>query len=220
MTDRQQAAGGFTLVEVLVAITIFAVMAALAYASLDRLARHDERLRASADDLAQLERTISSMENDLRQTVNRSIRSPDGQLAALRGLPGYIELTRTGASSPLSPDRSNLRRIAWQSEDENLIRLAWPILDQAGFVVPERRPMLDGVQQFQLRYLASGRESGGKALPWRNQWLEPELPAAVEFNLELQGIGAIRRVVQFADNANSPGLNNPDQRPPAQAGRP
>jgi general secretion pathway protein J len=84
------------------------------------------------------------------------------------------------------------RRIAYQLNEKNEIELwLWPGLDVAPNSLPERYPVLAGVQTFDLQYLTP-------ALVWVNVWpsapADPPIPQAVRLRIVLASSEEIVRV--------------------------
>lgn len=80
---------GFTLVELLVAVAIFAVIAALAYGGLDSVIHQRTRTREVMHRLRTLQLAITIMTDDLSQIEPRPVRDPLGgaPLPALVSVP-------------------------------------------------------------------------------------------------------------------------------------
>ena len=98
---------GFSLLEVLVAVALFALAMGLAYGGLDAVVRGRAQLAGSAQALADLQRSVGLLERDLRAAQPRSVRTGD-----LRRLPALvidsdgIELTRAGHANRLAQSRA------------------------------------------------------------------------------------------------------------------
>ncbi|MCP5158529.1 MAG: type II secretion system minor pseudopilin GspJ [Gammaproteobacteria bacterium] len=197
---------GFTLLELLVALAVFAIMAIAAYSGLHsvlftRAAVEEENRRLAAVQLA-----IFRLEQDIEQTVPRGIRDAYGEpQPALHGgelLSEALILTRAGWDNPLSQPRANLQRVAYRLRDGRLWRLHWNVLDQGGSVEPHETLLLERVREFQVRFL-------DQSDAWQNAWppaashaaanshpLESNaLPHAVEIILTLEDWGAIARLL-------------------------
>ena len=152
---------GFTLLELLLAISIFALLAAIAFVGLDALIRQRAELEAHYRQLHHLQRAYEVMERDLGQAVARPVRdSLGGKLAAMEGDPdGHgMTFTRAGYPNPADVRRSHLLRVGYQVMDHRLWRLQWPVLDQAPGVKPERTQMLDHVHSLRIRFDNSSNE--------------------------------------------------------------
>jgi general secretion pathway protein J len=196
-SDRRRS--GFTLIEVLVAVVIFALMSAAAYAAVDTLLRARENLHARAETLRQLQTTIGRLERDLRQAIDRGVREGYGDRAEmLRGDGVALELTRAGLANPLGATRSRLERVQWALADQQINRVSFAVLDRAIDSRPTITPMLDSVTRLEFRYLDGGQ--------WSNQWpranaregIDAGLPRAIAVVIATREYGELRRVVELA----------------------
>ncbi|MGE8360017.1 type II secretion system minor pseudopilin GspJ [Pseudomonas sp.] len=196
---------GFTLLELLIAIAIFALLALGTYRMLDSVLRTDSTTRAHEQQLRELVRAMGAFERDLAQVVVRPVRDPFGDARAV--LLGdeeggsAIEWTRSGWRNPLGSPRANLQRVRWQLSGEQWQRRYWSVLDQAQDTQPQVQQALDGVTRVQLRYLD---EEGSWLSSWppqgrtEDEALE-DLPRAVELVLEHRRYGELRRVLRLPD---------------------
>lgn len=189
---------GFTLVEVLVAVALFALASALAFGGLDALARARTQLDAENERLGRLQFAIGLIERDLRSVAQRAVRDGQGApLAPLLGGQDRIELSRHGLSNGLALPRAELERIGYRLERGTLQRLRYAVLDRTASTQPIADALLDRVDGLQLRYLAEdGRELA--------QWPPPRAageapPAAVELTLTLPDYGELRRVLELPE---------------------
>lgn len=199
MSARVRGMAGFSLVELLVALAVFAALAAAAYGGLATLARTRAALAAEQQRFADVLRTIAALERDLEQAISRPVRDRnDALLASLQGDRSRVELTTLGFANPQAQARSNLERVAWGLDGQVLRRLRWPVLDRAPNSRPQEAGQLADVEGFALAYLGEDRQ-------WRVAWPPPppdaamlrELPRAVEVRLRLRDLGEIRRVVEL-----------------------
>ncbi len=195
----------FTLIEVLVSLAIFAILAALCYGALGRTLDSAELLNSRMDRLQAIQRTIRLLGEDLQQLAPRPIRDElgDGFGAALdtNFQSGFaLELTHGGWSNPLVLPRGTLQRSAYRLEEDELIRYHWMVLDRTLANEAVDVVLLDGVESLLFRFLQSNGQ-------WTEQW--PPLnrpgplgarqrPRAVEIILTLSGEGEIRRLLEIA----------------------
>ncbi len=203
---RRHGAGGFTLLEMLIAMSVFAIMSLVAYQGLRAVLDADRVTRIQSQRLADLQVTLSVLERDLAQVVDISVRDEFGdQLPPVRLRQGadamLLELVRAGAGGD-----QRIRRTAWQITARGLERRMWPGVD---IVDPESmriRPFADLVDEEQILGVESGfvfivrTESGLERVEyWPTQEGEAGggdgLPLAIEVVLDLPGVGVVRRLM-------------------------
>ncbi len=203
-TERRRA-GGFTLLEVLVAVAIFVIVGMLAMTGYNELMSQTERVDESAARTRAIQSAMMRISQDFALLEPRAVRPVLGQdpVPALRaggdGESG-IELTHSGWSNPAGVPRSTLQRVAYRLEDTDLYRDYWPVLDRTQSVEPVSVVLLERVKSVSIRYMGADRD-------WKEQWpplgysgptLRYALPVAVEITLELEDWGKITRVVEVA----------------------
>lgn len=194
---------GFTLLELIVAIAILAIMAGAAYAgwfNVTRIAQSSERVVESYD---AMERTFYWLQEDFEQIVNRDMVDELGgkrksiEVSQAGGF--VVAVTRGGWANPALlqlPPRSDLQRVAYILDDEQrLLRRYWYHVDRFDVNAYRERKLLDNVDAITFRFL----DLSGK---WQNTW-PPEdntdddfalLPRAVETTIEVEGIGSVNRL--------------------------
>jgi general secretion pathway protein J len=193
---------GFTLLELLVALAIFAVLGVAAYAGLDVVLDAKDRIEAKSDQLGRLQMLFVLMGRDIEQTARRSVRDNYGDsLPALLGSNTALEFTRAGWRNPAGLRRSHLQRVAYGLTDETLTRATWDVLDRAQDSEPRTVNLLGEVTALEIRYLDGSGE-------WRSDWppsagadrpAAAPLPRAIEITLEVKGWGSIMRLFRVAD---------------------
>ncbi|MBI3344495.1 MAG: type II secretion system minor pseudopilin GspJ [Gammaproteobacteria bacterium] len=191
---------GFTLLELLVALAIFGVVAAMAYGGLQSVLNTRAASDKQAAELAELQLGFTRMERDIEQIVARSVRDGLGdRQPALRGESGgetLLEFTRTGWRNPAGQARSHLQRIAYQLKEGRLVRLSWSVLDQGPSAEPQESVLLDNVTAVEVQFL-------DKSLAEQALWPKPDaaannekvtLPRAIQVSVEIKGWGRINRL--------------------------
>jgi general secretion pathway protein J len=195
MTPRR-AASGFSLIELLVALAVFATMAALAYGGLDALTRTRAELARQEDAFRDLVRAVAALDRDLGAAVARPVLGGGGQtLPALLGSADRIEFTRLGFANPQAEARSNLERVFYAFDAGTLRRGRYAVLDRAPDTVPELVDLAVPTAEFRLRYLAPDN----RWLPaWPPQGADPAaLPRAVEWRWQTRAHGEIGGTVEL-----------------------
>ncbi|MCK7592780.1 type II secretion system minor pseudopilin GspJ [Pseudomarimonas salicorniae] len=189
---------GFSLLEVLVAVALFALAMGLAYGGLDAVVRGRAQLQEEAARLAELQRVVGLLERDLRAAVPRGVRLGDlRQLPALLIDPDGIELTRSGHANRLAQPRAELERVRWTLQEGGLARTRFVALDRGGSERPREDAVLQGVSALDVEALTlDGR--------WVNRWplpgaREDDWPRAVRIGFEVDGLGRIERVLELAE---------------------
>lgn len=204
---------GFTLVEVLIALTITAFVSVIAYTSLSGVISGVESLRASSQRSYEINRALMILSRDFREFVARPIRDEFGDyepaLVGGESAEFPLSLTRAGWHNPNRHPRSNLQRINYRMEEQGLWRDAYPVLDRAADTEPQTALLLDDVEYLEVRFLASlqnlevGRD--GEELDtsdWAEDWVaipgspaaEMSVPMAVELRLQLADWGEVKRL--------------------------
>ncbi len=199
MTGRgvpgEKARFGFTLLELLVALAIFALLSALGYTGLQSLLRTQAATTERSRDFARLTRALVLLQNDVGQALARPIRDNQGDtvvpMVADAGTNPTLELTREGWLNLSQGETPMLQRIGYRFDGERLIRRSWPVLDRAPDTAPRETLALPNVKSIQLRFL----DTNGSWQPsWPPAAAQQALPRAMELRLELRDWGSIRRL--------------------------
>jgi len=168
---------GFTLVEVMIALMIFGMIAAAGVALLSFSVRAQAATAAKLDDIAAISRLSSLLSADLAQAVDRPVRDEGGvRLPAFVGESGgasLLRFTRAGWSNVDAAPRASLQRVEYRVAGDVLERIAWPMLD--GVAPLPAAAVLAGVTQTRLRYRIAGA--------WSDRWDGTQgapLPQAIE----------------------------------------
>jgi general secretion pathway protein J len=195
---------GFTLIELMVAVVIFAILAALGYASLAKTIRFHEITDDNLRKLHDLQTAVRLLGQDFEQLAPRPVRDPLGgpnqpALAADARSAYAVLLTRGGWTNNAGIQRPSLQRVGYLVDNGILRRDSWTVLDATPNNEPVRREIIHGVKRFEIRYMDISRQ-------WITQWPPPgspipqserTRPIAVEVTLELDGWGVISRIFEI-----------------------
>jgi general secretion pathway protein J len=156
-------AGGFTLLELLIALAIFGLLSVMSYSGLRSVMEQQAHTEAAATRLGELHKIYLIMQRDVEQMVPRAVRGEYGdELPPLAGDDG-LQFTRGGWSNPLGRPRSTLQRVGYAFEDRQLVRYTWSVLDRAQDSVPLTQPLTAAVRRMSVRFLADDNE-------WETGW--------------------------------------------------
>ena len=197
---------GFTLLELLVAMAIFAILGTLALSGYTELQRQSEYAEQRLERTREVQRAMQTIAQDLGQIEPRPIREPLGDtvlpaVLATESIEYGIQFTRAGWSNTAGLARPTLQRVGYRLDGEGLWRDHWPVLDRTLAMEPVRVKLLTQVRTVRFRFMNPARE-------WVDRWPANEStnltgserlrPAAVEITLELEDWGVIRRVIEVA----------------------
>ncbi len=172
-----RAAAGFTLVEVLVALFILAILAGMAWQGIDGLIRVRDGAQRSTERSLQLATVVAQWELDLNQ-VQQSAGAPP-----LRFDGASLQLTRR------TPD--GLQLVVWTLQSGTLYRWASPPVtrmqalqewwlrgQQWSTLQPTALPMITELNQWQVYYYRQGDNAWSNAQSSGNRPQQSAAPAA------------------------------------------
>ncbi len=199
---------GFTLLEMVVAIAIFAVIATITYSTLSQFMTTLSLLEAHRDRMAALQQALTLMGRDLRFSSNRSIRDELGDRVAPllkdstmssgvgSGASTEVMQLTTAWKSSTHSLWSVLERVRWHIDDEVLTRTTWRVLDQDIDSEQQHRKLLEGVASVEIRFFII---DDTKTLAATNEWNEiGKMPRGVEVTLTMDDEAVYRRVFALA----------------------
>ena len=161
---ERDAEAGFTLIEVMVALLIFSMIALAGIAILSFSIRAQAGTGAKLDDLGALDRTMSTLGADLAQAQARPSRDERGTARpAFVGEAGsavapMLSLVRGGWTNIDAVPRATAQKIVWRVDGHVLVRQAYPMLDGAAPLAPAA--MMTKVRSVAFRYRYAGRLDG------------------------------------------------------------
>lgn len=187
-----RSAAGFTLVEMLVALVVFAIIAAAGVAllrnSVDMQAAVERRLA----DVGAATRLRAVLASDISQAAAPAF--PDGAAPAFAGTAGELTLLRLGWTDTSAVGRPELQAVHWTVAGDRLVRRAGPGGTSAA---PDAEAVLTrGVAAARFRY--RGRDGG-----WSDGWSpaagSEALPAAIELVVQRRGEPEVAMIFALPD---------------------
>jgi general secretion pathway protein J len=185
--------GGFTLLEILIALAIVATLAVLGYRALAAMTQSESRLAAEAARWRTLDLFFARLEGDLREAMPRSARVGDAREPAWLGTVdgngnAALVFSRAGPEFNLEPGSAG-QRIGYRMRDGVIEVLYWSSYDRPQGSEPSVYPLLADVASFRLAYL-------GKDGTWLARWPvvgDADLPRAAQVELVLANGESIER---------------------------
>lgn len=200
---------GFTLLEVVIAIAIFAGIFVVAQQMFSQAVDSRDRLNEAASRLETQQLLLTWLTMDIEQIFPRPVRDAFGQeQPALLGVENAIAFTRAGWANPFDlRRRSELQRVEYLlDDDQRLIRRHWPALDVNPGAEPRETVMMENVQELHFRYL--NRDQDGWS--WVEFWpplamaskpvIQQQMPKSIEVRIVLEDGTELHRFYRTVDN--------------------
>ncbi len=191
---------GFTLVEMVVSIAIFAIISVAIYATVARFMALNADLRQRTDQMSRLNVLFMLLERDMHNYVDRPVRGAYGDaLPAFQAYAQAQDQTRLFEMTVATPsyqqlDSATLTRVAWLLRDHAIVRQSWAVLDRAQDSEPREELLLDNVDDVVVEYYVKK----GKTYPVRDQWSSGSAPPGIVVTVSLAGGPSYRRIFDFA----------------------
>jgi general secretion pathway protein J len=196
-----QQSAGFTLLEILVAIAIFAIIGVASSALLTSVIDRNELSDARFNQLEKLQRAMIVIERDLHQAIKRPVRL-DGELNKNVMVGGVasgsdadgIGFVRSGWHNPqFMLPRSNMQYVAYRLQDNQLQRVYGNHVDNVIGFEPKIRVLLEQVDDFQVEFFVKSEGAPDDQRDWNESYQGTVLPRAVAVIITTESFGEIRR---------------------------
>ena len=209
---------GFTLIELLVAMTIVAIIGVVGLTGIRNVIEQQAIAEQRAERWREIQLAMRIVVQDLSQVHPRITRDEQGLGARASFLadPTHqfaLEFSRGGWTNPAGFPRGTVLRVAYDIEDDTLVRFYWPVADRTLATAPTRQELLTGITAMDVTYFEdNGNQSldwpplntGGSlrapndgGLPAPNGGGSIDRPRAVEFALELEDLGRVWRLIEI-----------------------
>jgi general secretion pathway protein J len=187
---------GLTLIELMVALTIFAILGVLSYRALAEISTSRARLEENFMRWRAISRSMQRIDTDLLQAVSPTAQpSSVGETAGTSTTaPAMILGRAAGGGGPefqflRLDDTRGVRRVGFRLVDGSLEWLRWSGRDTVD--QPTVEPLLDKVRDVRWRFL----QKNIRLDAWPPADRRNALPDAVILEIDLPDIGTITRMI-------------------------
>ena len=146
---------GFTLLELMIALCVFAILTTLAITGLNSILNNRDQIDARLVQLGELQMTSVLLQRDFSQMIDRPMLDATGnKQPALEASGTDITFIRTGYTNPMNAmHRSSLQKVEYSLSGKDLTRTTWPVLDAAPKTKSSARKILSQVTTLKLLYI-------------------------------------------------------------------
>lgn len=189
MNSRLRLQQGFTLLEVMIALMVFALISMMAWQIIHGAMENAAFTDKQTANLSQLQLTWSRLERDLTQMLPRGVNGDEQALRLSENALAFT--TQDNLASFGRPQEPDILRVTWRLQDNTLWRDVAPAIDLANMAQGVQVPVLEHVKSWQWRFFAEG---------WRDAWAEKSaIPQGVELTVTLENDETWRWVFVISD---------------------
>lgn len=201
MLKHNRKQSGFTFLEMLLALVIFAFVGVASVAVLSSVTNSDDISEEAIARLQQVQRAMFMLERDFSQISARHIRlngdAPQqerliGEKFLLQSEDHGVSFSQQGWRNPaMILPRSEIQAVAYRLQEGQLQRLFTLYPDAVTGTEPRVQVLLEHLTGFELHYL--------KGTEWEEKWRDSRFPAAVKVKLTHEYLGEIERIFIMPD---------------------
>lgn len=194
---------GFTLIEVMIAIVIMAMIAVMTSQSFTAAITSSEATQEAIDRMAKVDRVWVLLEADLRNALPAlpkvARQEPIPPIYIDPSEEYRLSVLRGGYANPLRLPRTEMVRVGYRFEDSVLWRDTWVNIADNDERNARPQRILEGIDDLFIKALPNNNRSSVTGGPWQERWpatgiAKDELPAAIEVTLVLPDFGEIKRI--------------------------
>jgi len=209
---HQQRQSGFTLLEILVAITIFTLIGIASNSVLTRVLDGDEISQEKFQELQRLQRVMLTIERDFLQAANRPVRvEGENNEVVMSGGSNIFDseadgvgFVRAGWMNPqLILPRSNMQTVAYRLAEGRLEKLYSNYVDNVVGAEPKVKVLLENVQDFQVEFYLGPKQDAEDNSNWGDVFTGTQLPEAIAVSITTENFGEIKRKFLMVQGAQS-----------------
>ena len=194
----------FTLLEMIVAIGIFTVLAIVSYGSLNRFLDNRDVLQAEIEMMKDLHLAFSLLQQDMHFMSERIVRDEYGDPEPLLivnsiDLAGELLRFTTARRNVSLPGVSTLQRTSYRWENGEFVRVNWLVLDRDQDAVESKQLLLSDVDSVRVNVLSADEDTTETLSTWDSA---EKLPDGVEWQIQMADGKQYRRVFDIKGSAN------------------
>jgi general secretion pathway protein J len=187
---------GFTLIEIVVALGVFALVGVMASSGLNAILQWQGNLEDKSKQIKSIQLTLKYLEKDINRAIARPIRDQygDRQPAFSSDGESIMSLTYSGWRNPAGLLRSHLQRVAYEYDENKLKRYSWNRLDGAISEDGREAILLNDVEELKIEFLNTTNTWVERWPPLNTAGNSVGLPRAVSISFDAQPLGKITRI--------------------------
>lgn len=208
---------GFTLIEILIALFIFAIMSVMTAIGIRRMIRTQQHVTIATHALQRLQLAMTLFQRDISAINPHRIKQDQTSAGALieSQADGVRFITANDVNPSMYAARGILRQVAYQVQNGVWVRSTWPVADPLRDTPEVTQALLPNVESVEIKYISNnGRELSSwppnnendsrnilNLLENRNLLhldSQQQAPAGIEIEIKSKTYGVIRRL--FAIN--------------------
>jgi general secretion pathway protein J len=191
---------GFTLIEMVIAVAIFAVMMVIAFPGLTHIAKVGDQVGQSNRRLSELQFALTYLNRDWTQVSSRKILDQYGdEKPHIVIEDNSISFTHSGWSNLLQQKRSELQRVQYLVKENQLIRQYWVSLDQATAEEPISTVLIDDVESFSVHLIDSSEQAIERWPLDEQEQQRVDKPIALRVEIDVKQFGQVHRIMEIPE---------------------
>jgi general secretion pathway protein J len=204
---------GFTMIEVMIAIFVSAIMFAIGYSAINQALRDRDGINIAQARVTEIQRGIRVVAQDFAQIIARAARDTSGTGQLMPAVMAtardntLLTFTRAGWSNPAGLPRPAEQRVRYRFIDGALVREHWQAVDPALNIEPRQRILITRVKAIEVRFLDPVTRNwrtdwpvsttSGPVNPAQTDMLLLTRPLAIEFTIVLDDWGRVQRLFEI-----------------------
>lgn len=203
MVTRRNSYLGFTLIEVLVALAVLAMVTLASHQILSTAINANQNSKEKVAEIGAMNTVFRMMQQDFTQLALRNTRNESGDSLELflmadrflfdsqyHGVAGV----RDGWSNPVNLlPRSELQLFSYVVEEDNLVRKYRIYVDSLDGTEPKSQVLLEDIKDFTISFRGDNDK-------WEENWTNPSLPKAIKVEIALADEIIVSRILLLPEN--------------------